>query len=70
VTTEELAPMAQDIYDEIKSRVSSPRDAACLVLMLHVIIWLNYREESSSTEDMLADYNKDFLTNFKRNLDA
>ena len=70
MTDEELIPLAAAFYGEIKSRVSGPKDAAGLLLMIHVMLWLNYKDDSTSTEDMLASYCSDFQTNFDLNWKA
>ncbi len=67
MTTDELIPLAGAFFEEIKSRVSGPKDAAELLLMIHVMLWVNYKDDLTSTEDMLTSYCADFQTNFDLN---
>ncbi len=68
MTNEELVQIATDAYEYIRDSTTSPRDGAQVILMLHVILWLNHRDDTTPVETMLAEYNQNFITNFKRNL--
>ena len=70
MTTEELLPIARHIYSFLKEETESPSDGAQTVLMIHVMLWLNCKDDITSTEEMLRDYCSDFQVNFDRNWKA
>ncbi len=70
MTAEELLPLAKDIYSFLKEETESPGDGAQIVLMIHVMLWLNCKDDVASTEAMLEAYCSDFQENFNRNWKA
>ena len=67
MTPEDLIQIAHDAYSYIKDETQSPMDGAEVIMMIHVMLWLNYRDESISVEDMLKSYCADFKLNFDKN---
>ncbi len=70
MTTDEMLQVAQDAYEFIKDSTTGPKDGAQVILMIHVILWLNHRDGDTTADKMLADYTSDFLDNYRRNLNA
>ncbi len=70
MTTEELLPIVKGIYSLLKEETESPNDGAQVILMLHVLLWLNCKDDTNSTEEMLKSYCSDFQKNFDRNWKA
>ncbi len=70
MTTEELLPIVKGIYSLLKEETESPNDGAQVILMLHVLLWLNCKDDTNSTEEMLKSYCSDFRENFDRNWKA
>ena len=68
--SEEKLQAAEDVYNHIKDLSTSPRDAAEIILIVHVTLWLTYRNETIPPEVMLAEYSRSFIENYRRNLNA
>ena len=47
----------------------TPRDAGEVVLLLHLHLWMNYKDDAS-VDTMLTNYCDNFKRNFRMNLDA
>ena len=70
MTIDEKLQVAQDAYEFIKDSTTGPKDAAEVILMMHVTLWLNYHDDTCPPETMLVEYNKSFIENYRRNLNA
>jgi hypothetical protein len=67
MTTEEMFQVANDAYQYIRDNTTGPRDGAQVVLMIHVLLWLNHKDDSTTTDKMLEDYCSDFRCNYDQN---
>lgn len=60
MTHDQLSALANEMFDEILTKVEGPKDAAELVLYLHALIWVN-TENKAPVEEMLTAHREAFL---------
>lgn len=63
----ELRSMAQGLYGTITGLTDAPYEALIVIEMLHLILWMNNRQDGFDVKLMLEDYNKSFVENFEAN---
>jgi hypothetical protein len=64
---EELLYMSKGLYCTICGLTADPFEAVTVLTMIHLMLWMNNRQGDCPTEQMLADYTKNFLDNFNAN---
>ncbi len=63
----ELKMMAVGYYGSICDITENPFEVATLVVMIHLMLWLDARQPNADTRMMLEDYCKNFMENFEMN---
>lgn len=67
-TQEEIQDMgakAGGLFMTLNGLTATPREAAEIIMMMHLMLWLNYGDGSSTVDDMLNDYADGFKKNYE-----
>lgn len=64
---EELKLMAKGLYGTIIGLTEDPFEGVTLISMIHLTLWMNFRQAGAKTETMLEGYCKDFIVNCEAN---
>lgn len=62
----ELGLKASSLYSTVVGLTDTPREAAEIICMMHMLLYLNCGDGTSTVDDMLSQY----VTNFKTNYEA
>lgn len=55
---------AQGMYLTLTGLTETPREGAEIIMMMHMLLFLNCGDGNSTCEAMLADYTKNFKLNW------
>lgn len=61
MTSEECIEVAEELFKTIRGKGCSPKDAAEIVVYVHLLTWLNQRRVNSPAHVMLDAYKEVFL---------
>jgi hypothetical protein len=67
-TPEEIADIlakANGLYGTLVGLTSTPREAAEIICMMHMLLYFNCGDASHSVDEMLSEYSANFKTNFE-----
>jgi len=64
---QELKQMAAGYYGSICGMTENPYEAATMLVMIHLMLWLNAKQEGADTKAMLEEYCRNFMENYEMN---
>jgi hypothetical protein len=66
----ELLLKANSLYSTIVGLTSTPREAAEIICMIHMLLYLNHGDGDTTVEEMLRVYTKNFRANYNAQVEA
>lgn len=61
----EIGAKASGFYGTLQGITSTPREAAEIILMMHMLLWMNHGDGETTCDAMLEDYCKNFKRNYE-----
>lgn len=58
---------ARDLYATLVGLTESPRDAQMILMIMHLVLWMNCKSDDISVDSMLNDYCGNFKANLREN---
>lgn len=58
---------AQGLYLTLTGLTSSPHEAAQMILIMHILLWLNCKSGEQAVDTMLTEYVENFKSNLREN---
>lgn len=60
----DIIAKSQGLFLTLTGLTSTPREAAEIICMMHMLLFLNYGDGTTAVDTMLADYVKNFRSNY------
>jgi len=70
MTSEEIMKCASEAFSFMRAQTKRPSEVAEILCAVHLILWINCKDESATVDQMLEDYANNFKRNYRNNLDA
>lgn len=67
VINDDTVQKAQGLYLTLTGLTESPREAQQMILIMHIVLWMNCKGDNITVDKMLTDYVENFKGNLREN---